>query len=211
LPRAGRASVGSSITQERNMNPLMRLMVVAAAGSFAAAASAAPVTYKVDPKHTYPSFEADHFGGISVWRGKFEKTTGTIVLDREARTGSVDITIDLGSVRTGQVDLDNHLRSNEFFDVAKFPTARYTGKFTKFADGKPTEVQGELDLHGVKKPVTLELGSFKCMPHPMKKKEFCGADASATFNRDDFGIAFGKNFGFAMWVRLKIQVETDPG
>jgi polyisoprenoid-binding protein YceI len=194
------------------MHPLIRLMIVAAAGSFAAAASAAPVTYKVDPKHTYPSFSADHFGGMSVWRGKFEKTAGTIVLDREAGTGTVDITIDLGSVSTGLQDLDNHLKSNEFFDVAKFPTARYTGRFSKFADGKPTEVQGELDLHGVKKPVTLELGSFKCMPHPMKaRKEFCGADASATIDRENFGITWGKSFGFAMWVRLYIQVETDPG
>jgi polyisoprenoid-binding protein YceI len=194
------------------MRHLIRLLVAASAGMLAAAASAAPVAYKVDPKHTYPSFEADHFGGMSVWRGKFEKTTGTIVLDREARTGTVDISIDLGSVSTGQQDLDKHLKSNEFFDVAKYPTARYTGKFTKFADGKPTEVQGELDLHGVKKPVTLELGSFKCMPHPMKaRKEFCGADASATFNRDDFGIAWGRDFGFAMWVRLKIQVEAEPG
>jgi polyisoprenoid-binding protein YceI len=190
---------------------LTRLLAVAAAGTLAVAASAAPVTYKVDPKHTYPSFSADHFGGMSVWRGKFEKSAGTIVLDREARTGTVDITIDLGSVSTGEKELDAHLKGGDFFDVAKFPTARYTGKFTKFADGKPTEVQGELDLHGVKKPVTLELGSFKCMPHPMKKKEFCGADASATFNRDDFGIVWGKSFGFAMWVRLYIQVETDPG
>lgn len=187
-------------------------LVGATAGAFAVAAAAAPVTYQVDPKHTFPSFEADHFGGMSVWRGKFAKSSGTIVLDREARTGTVDITVDLGSVNTGVADLDNHLKGSDFFDVAKYPTARYTGKFSKFADGKPTEVQGELDLHGVKKPVTLEIRTFKCMPHPMKgKKEFCGADASATFNRDEFGIDWGKSFGFAMWIRLDIQVETDPG
>lgn len=193
------------------MHRFIRLLAIAGAGAFTVAASAAPVTYQVDPKHTYPSFEADHFGGMSVWRGKFEKSSGTIVLDREAKTGTVDITIDLASVHTGAADLDKHLMSADFFDVAKFPSARYTGKFTNFVEGKPTEVAGELDLHGVKKPVTLKIGSLKCMPHPFKKKEFCGADASVTFNRDDFGIAWGKNFGFAMWVKLSIQVETDPG
>jgi polyisoprenoid-binding protein YceI len=173
-------------------------------------AHAAPVTYKVDSKHTYPSFEADHFGGVSVWRGKFNKTSGTITLDTAAKSGSIDITIDAASIDTGQEDLDKHLKSAEFFDVAKFPTAAYTGKFGKFADGKPTEVIGQLTLHGVTKPVTLTIRSFKCMTHPMKKKEFCGADATTTINREDFGIAWGKSFGFKMDVKLDIQVETEP-
>ena len=171
---------------------------------------AAPITYKVDAKHTFPSFEADHFGGMSVWRGKFNKTSGSITLDAAAKTGSIDITIDAASVDTGQDDLNKHLRSAEFFDVEKFPTATYKGKFTKFADGKPAEVTGELSLHGVTKPVTLTLRSFKCMPHPMKKKEFCGADATTTIDREAFGISFGKNLGFKMDVKLDIQVETEP-
>ena len=93
-------------------------------------------------------------------------------------------------------------------DVAKFPTATYKGKLAKFKDGAPTEVQGELTLHGVTKPVTLTIRSFKCMAHPMKKKEFCGADAVATINREDFGIDWGKDFGFDMDVKLAIQVEA---
>jgi polyisoprenoid-binding protein YceI len=188
-----------------------RLFAILTATVCAAGASAAPVTYKVDPKHTYPSFEADHFGGMSVWRGKFTKTSGTIVLDREAANGSVDIVIDLKSVSVGLEDLDQDLRSANFFDVAKYPTATYQGKFANFVDGKPTEVQGALTLHGVTKPVTLTINSLKCMPHPMKgKQEFCGADASARFNRADFGIGWGKNFGFGMDVKLAIQVETTP-
>ena len=177
-----------------------RALAIAASILLPAAVFAAPVTYKIDSRHTFPSFEADHFGGMSVWRGKFNKTSGTI-----------DITIDAASVDTGVDDLDKHLRSAEFFDVEKFPTATYKGKFTKFADGKPTEVAGELTLHGVTKPVTLTIRSFKCMPHPFKKKEFCGADVGATFDREAFGIAYGKNLGFDMEVKLDIQVETEAG
>lgn len=186
-----------------------RLLALAAGCLVSAASFAAPVTYKVDSGHTYPSFEADHFGGMSVWRGKFNKTSGTITLDRSAKTGSIDITIDASSVDTGNDDLNKHLKSADFFDVEKFPTATYKGKFTKFTDGNPVEVTGELTMRGVTKPVKLEIRSFKCGPHPMKKKEFCGADATATFNREDFGIVFGKNMGFKMDVKLAIQVETE--
>ena len=176
------------------------------------AAIAAPVTYDVDVKHTHPSFEADHFGGLSVWRGKFNASGGKIVLDREAKTGTVDVTIDAASVLTGVPDLDKHLKSGEFLDVAKFPTATYKGKLAKFKDGAPTEVQGSLTLHGVTKPVTLTIRSFKCQPHPMQKENnVCGADAQTTINREDFGIVWGKNFGFDMKVGLSIQVEaTSP-
>ena len=173
------------------------------------AAMAAPVRYDVDPLHTHPSFEADHFGGVSVWRGRFDQTTGSIVLDREARTGTVDIAIDMNSVSTGVADLDKHLKSDAtLLSADKFPTATFKGKFSKFTGSDPVEVQGDLTLHGVTKPVTLTLKSFKCMPHPMKKIEFCGADAHATINREEFGISWGKAFGFDMTVKLAIQVEA---
>jgi polyisoprenoid-binding protein YceI len=173
------------------------------------ATMAAPVRYDVDPLHTHPSFEADHFGGVSVWRGRFDQTTGSIVLDREARTGSVDIAIDMNSVSTGVADLDKHLKSDAALLAAdKFPTATFKGRFSKFTGSDPVEVQGDLTLHGVTRPVTLTLKSFKCMPHPMKKIEFCGADAHATINREEFGISWGKDFGFDMTVKLAIQVEA---
>ena len=191
------------------MNPL-RVLGIVAGCVLPVMAQAAPVTYKVDSKHTFPSFEADHFGGVSLWRGKFNQTSGSITLDAAEKTGSIDITIETSSADVGQDDLNKHLKSADFFDVAKYPTATYKGKFTKFADGKPTEVAGELTMRGVTKPVTLTIRSFKCMPHPMKKKEFCGADATTTIDREDFGITFGKNFGFKMDVKLDIQVETEP-
>jgi polyisoprenoid-binding protein YceI len=171
-------------------------------------AIAAPVTYNVDPAHTYPSFEADHMGGLSVWRGKFEKSSGTIVLDKDKASGTVDITVDAASIDFGHAKLNEHAKSPEIFDVAKFPTATYKGTLTKFKDGVPTEVDGQFTLHGVTKPLTLTINQFKCMISPMTKKEVCGADASATFNRSDYGVSFGDKYGFKQEVKLQIQVEA---
>lgn len=164
-------------------------------------------TYQLDPTHTYPSFAADHFGGLSIWRGKFTKTTGTVTLDTAAKTGSVDVTIDPASVDTGNAKLDDHLKTDAFFDVAKFPTATYKGTQIKFDGSKPVEVIGTLTMHGVTKPVDLKIKSFKCMMHPMIKKEVCGVEASAKFNRADFGMDFGKQYGFNMETKLEIQAE----
>jgi polyisoprenoid-binding protein YceI len=187
--------------------PTRASIVLALAAS--AAAVAAPVTYEVDARHTHPTFEADHFGGVSVWRGVFTASGGTIVLDREAKTGTVDVIIDTTTVLTGVPDLDKHLKSADFLDVGKFPTARYQGKLAGFKDGAPTEVQGELTLHGVTRPVKLGIKSFKCKAHPMKQgQELCGADAHGNIDREEFGIAWGKNFGFDMQVNLAIQVEA---
>jgi polyisoprenoid-binding protein YceI len=171
-------------------------------------ALAAPVTYNVDPAHTYPSFEADHFGGLSVWRGKFDKSSGTIVLDKEKASGTVDITVDAASIDFGHAKLNEHAKSPEIFDVAKFPSATYKGTLTKFKDGAPTEVDGQFTLHGVTKPLTLTINQFKCMISPMTKKEVCGADASATFNRSDYGVSYGDKYGFKQEVKLQIQIEA---
>jgi polyisoprenoid-binding protein YceI len=171
-------------------------------------ALATPVTYNVDPNHTYPSFEADHFGGLSVWRGKFDKSSGTVALDKDKGSGTVEITVDATSIDFGHAKLNEHAKSAEMFDVQKFPTAIYKGTLVKFSNGAPTEVEGQLTLHGVTKPVTLTINQFKCVMNPMIKKEVCGADASATFNRSDFGINFGDQYGFKQEVKLQIQVEA---
>lgn len=183
---------------------LSAAMLTLVAGS----ALAAPVTYEVDPSHTYPSFEADHMGGLSVWRGKLDKSSGTIVLDKDKSTGTVDITIDTSSIDFGQEKLNEHAKSPDLFDVAKFPTATYKGKLANFVNGAPTQVQGQFTLHGVTKPLTLTIDQFLCKPNPMTKKEVCGADAKATFNRKDFGMPFGEAYGFNMDVKLAIQVEA---
>jgi polyisoprenoid-binding protein YceI len=179
-----------------------------ACGAFARAAAAAPVTYTIDPDHTYPTFEADHMGGMSYWRGKINSSSGKIVLDKAASTGTVDVTMDMKTIDFGNDALNAHAQTPDLFDTAKFPTATFSGKLAKFQNGSPTEVDGMLTLHGVTKPVTLKINSFMCKDHPMKKKEFCGADASTTINRDDFGVDFGKQMGFKMGVTLRISVEA---
>lgn len=172
------------------------------------AVQAAPREYELDPSHTYPSFEGDHMGGISVWRGKFNRTTGTMTLDVAAKTGTVEAIVDMSSVDFGHDQMNEHALGPDFFDVAKYPTATYRGTLRDFVDGQPTRVVGALTLHGVTRPLELKLNSFKCMPHPIYKRELCGADALATFKRDEFGLAAGKDYGFKMDVTLRIQMEA---
>lgn len=186
---------------------MKKLLGLTLTASLACAASAAPVNYTIDPTHTFPSFEADHMG-ISVWRGKFNKSSGQATLDKAAGTGTLDVTIDTASVDFGLDIMNDKARSAELFDTAKYPEARYKGKLEGFTNGTPTLVNGELTLHGVTKPVQLQIKHFKCIPHPMLKREMCGADATATFKRDDFGIDAGKAYGFNMDVHLRIQVEA---
>ena len=173
----------------------------------ATSASAASTTYNLDPDHTHPSFEVDHFGGLSTWRGTFKKSSGTVTLDTEAKTGTVDVLIDTGTVDFAHDKLNEHVSSAEMLDVAKYPTAEYKGKFVDFANGAPRTVSGVLTLHGVTKPVTLTINTFKCIEHPMLKKQVCGADASGSFNRADFGVNYGQQYGFKQDVVLHIQVE----
>lgn len=188
--------------------PLRTLIATAALALAGTSAHAASATYIIDPNHTYPSFEADHMGGLSVWRGKFDRTSGKVTLDKAAGTGTVDITVDMNSASFGMPKLDEEARGPELFESAKYPTATYKGKLTGFVGGKPTKAVGELTLHGVTRPLELAINSFKCMPHPMFKREVCGADASATFQRDAFGMSAGKDYGFKMDVALRIQVEA---
>jgi polyisoprenoid-binding protein YceI len=187
-----------------------RIVLASGAALLSAAVFAAPVTYILDPNHTFPSFEADHFGGLSIWRGKFDSTSGKVVLDKAARSGTIDVTIDMASIDFGLPKLNEHAKSPELFDAAKFPTATFSGKFTKFKGDAPTQAKGTFTLHGVSKPLTLTLNQFKCMIHPMKKIEMCGADASATLDRSEYGVDYGKALGFRQAVKLLIQVEGSP-
>ncbi len=190
------------------MNRIVLASIVAL--TTGAGALAAPVTYVLDPHHTYPSFAADHMGGLSVWRGKFTDTTGKVVYDKSAHTGSIEVTVNMSSIDFGMEKMNEHARSADMFDAAKFPTATYTGKFTRWNGDAPTEAQGTLTMHGVSKPVALKINTFMCKPNPMTKKEVCGADASAELNRADFGVDYGKAYGFKMEVALQIQVEGSP-
>jgi polyisoprenoid-binding protein YceI len=185
-----------------------RFSLVLTLAAVSATAVAAPTNYMIDPDHTHPSFEVDHFGGLSVWRGIFKKTSGSVVLDTAAQTGSVEINVDTASIDLAHDKLNEHVVSPEILDVAKFPTATYKATLGGFKNGAPTIATGTLTLHGVTKPVTLKIDSFKCIQNPMSKKDVCGADATGTFNRADFGVDFGQQYGFRQEVALRIQVEA---
>jgi polyisoprenoid-binding protein YceI len=178
----------------------------------ASVASASPLTYNIDPNHTHPMFEADHLGGLSIWRGLFKKTSGTITLDSAARTGTLDVAVDMGSVDFGNDDLTNiavNSSAPPIFEVKKYPIAYYTGTLGDFVNGSPTTVTGLLTLHGVTKPIALAINSFKCIDDkPQPKQQVCGADAFCVLNRADFGITVGQKYGFKMQVMLHIQVEA---
>lgn len=182
---------------------LFSLCVLAACAS----AAAAPATYDIDPEHTYPSFEVDHMG-MSMWRGRFNKTSGKVVLDKAAGTGTVDVRIDTASIDFGHPKVAEIVIGPDQLDAAKYPAITYKGKLGGFVKGAPTTLTGELTMHGVTKPVSLKINLFKCIPHPMLKRDYCGADASGSFKRDAFGLDYQPQWGFKPDVTLRIQVEA---
>ncbi len=174
--------------------------------ALAGSAIAAPVTYGVDGSHTFPRFSYSHFG-YSTQLSSFKNTSGKVVFDAEAKTGSVDITIDMKSVNTGFDDFNGHLQGEDFLDTAKFPTATFTSTKVVFEGDKPKSIEGNLTIKGVTKPVTLTVTSFQAMPHPMMKKPALGANAFTTIKRSEFNA--GK---YAPYVgddvRIDIAVEA---
>jgi polyisoprenoid-binding protein YceI len=149
-------------------------------------------SYTVDPNHTFPHFSINHLG-FSTMQGRFDKTSGTATLDRVAKTGSVEIAIESASVSTGFAKRDEHLRSPDFFNAAEFPNITYKSTAMHFKGDTPASVDGNLTILGVTKPVTLTIDAFNCGPDPMdplKKKQKCGAGASAQIKRSDFGVKF---------------------
>jgi len=184
----------------------MKLQILLATLLAASATSAIAASYNIDPTHTYPSFEADHMG-LSVWRGKFDKTSGTVTMDRAARTGALDVTIDAGSIDFGFDKMNTHAKGADMFNVEKFPTVTYKSKSFKFDGDKLVGVEGELTLLGVTRPVALKVDKFNCIMHPRYKREVCGANATAEFKRTDFGLNYGTP-AFAPEVKLAIQIEA---
>ncbi len=172
-----------------------------------AACAASAQTYNIEPGHTYPSFEADHMG-LSFWRGKFTKTSGKVVLDRSAKNGgSVEIQIDAASVDFGHQKMNEKARGDEMFNVAKFPTIVYKSNALKFDGDKLVGVDGEMTMLGVTKPMALKITHFKCIMHPLLKREVCGADAHGSFDRSDYGMNIGLP-RFSPEIKLAIQVEA---
>ena len=167
---------------------MKRTLTTLIATLFTAAAYAAPETYMIEPTHSMPRFEYNHLG-YSIQLSRFDKISGSIALDRAKKTGSVDVTIDAKSVNTGSALFNEHIQAADFFDTEMFPTITYKSSKVRFKGEQPVSVEGELTIKGITKPVTLTIKSFHCMPHPMVKKEACGATATTKVNRSDFDMA----------------------
>lgn len=172
----------------------------------AAPALAAPETYVVDGNHTFPRFSYNHLG-YSIQMSRFDKATGTVTLDKAAKTAAVDIVIDTKSVNTGSATFNEHIQGEDFLDTAKHPTATFKSTKVNFDGDKPASIEGNLTLKGVTKPVTLTVTNFKAAPHPMLKKDAIGANATTKVKRTDFNM--GKNVPYVGdEVTIDIAIEA---
>lgn len=164
-----------------------KLAFILALASLSGTALAAPVSYNIDVSHTAPRFEYSHFG-FSTQVHRFDKTSGKIVLDREARTASVDVSIDATSVNTGYALFNEHIQAEDFFHTEKYPVITFKSTNVRFEGDKPVAVEGNLTIKGVTKPVTLTVTSFHAMPHPIRKRDAIGANAVTQIKRTDFNM-----------------------
>jgi polyisoprenoid-binding protein YceI len=183
------------------------LPIVAAAALFAGATTAQAASYAIDPAHTYVTFEIGHFG-TSTNRGRFDKKEGSVELDRAAKSGKVEITVDTTSINTGFAAFNKHLQSADLFDAEKFPTMKFVADKFSFNGDKVTEVVGTLTLLGKTNPLTLKASNFNCYENPMLKREVCGGDFEGTLDRATYGMNYGIDWGFPKNVRLVVQVEA---
>ena len=186
----------------KKTNPLIAALLLAAA----VPASAAPETFVLDGTHSFPRFSYSHFG-YSTQVSRFNKTSGQVVFDKEARTGAVDIVIDTKSVDTGYETFNEHIQGEDFLDTAKFPTATFKSTKVIFEGDRPARVEGNLTIKGVTKPVTLTVSSFQAMPHPMLKKNAIGANAYTVIKRSEFNAGkYAPHVGDE--VRIDIALEA---
>ena len=188
----------------QKLTKLTAALILAAVA--AAPALAAPETYVVDGNHTFPRFSYNHLG-YSIQMSRFDKATGTVTLDKAAKTAAVDIVIDTKSVNTGSATFNEHIQGEDFLDTAKHPTATFKSTKVNFDGDKPASIEGNLTLKGVTKPVTLTVTNFKAAPHPMLKKDAIGANATTKVKRTDFNM--GKNVPYVGdEVTIDIAIEA---
>ncbi len=188
----------------KTISKLTAALILSAAAALPA--MAAPETYTVEANHTFPRFSYDHLG-FSLQVSRFNKTTGKVVFDKAAKTGSVDISIDTKSVDTGSTLFNEHIQAEDFLDTAKHPSATFKSKEVVFSGDKPVKIVGDLTLKGITKPVTLTITSFQAKPHPIQRKDALGANAHTTIKRSDFNMGkYAPAVGDE--VRIDIAIEA---
>jgi polyisoprenoid-binding protein YceI len=196
-----RAFTGGFMTKQ------LSAAIVAATLAVTAGGAVAEDTYTIDPVHSQPIFEVQHMG-FSLQRGSFTKLSGKVTLDRAAKKGSVDVTIDTTSIRTIDPRLDTHVKSEDFFNVAKYPTMTFKSTAFTFDGDRVVGMNGELTLLGVTKPVTLKVVNDVCGEHPFNKKPMCGAEATTTIKRSEWGMKYGTPKAVSDEVRITLPIEA---
>lgn len=189
---------------------MTRAGIAAFALTLALPSAAAEDTYTIDPVHSQPIFEVRHMG-FSIQRGSFTKASGSITLDRAAKKGNIDVTIDAASIRTIDPRLDTHVKGEDFFNVAKYPTITFKSTNLTFDGDRVVSVAGELTLLGVTKPVTLNVVNEICGEHPSNKRPMCGAEASTTVKRSEWGMKYGLPKAVGDDVHIIIPIEAYKG
>jgi len=191
---------------------MKRVTLCALALAVPLAASAAPESYTLDPHHTYPHFAVEHLG-VSLYWGRFDRSSGKFTIDRAAHKGTLELAVETASVSTGDNErgsrprtLDEHLKSADFFNVAEFPRMTFKADSVTFAGDSPAEISGQLTLLGVTRPLTLKVERWVCKDHPFSKKPMCGGNASGALKRSDFGMKYGLA-AVSDEVRLYVQFE----
>ncbi len=164
-------------------------------------------TYKLDPNHTAVIWHVNHFG-FSTPSGKFMSVDGEVTLDEaNPAASSVKAVIQIAGINSGVAKLDEHLKTPDFFDAAKFPTATFISKRVDLTGKDQAKVAGDLTLHGVTKPVVLDVKLNKIGENMMKLKT-AGFTASTVIKRSEFGMsAYVPNVGDE--VRIDIETEAN--
>ncbi|HWP18409.1 MAG TPA: YceI family protein [Burkholderiaceae bacterium] len=186
---------------------MKKTLIAATLVAAAFAAQAETARYAIDPNHTFVTFEIQHLG-MSTIRGRFDKKEGSVELDRAAKAGRAEITIDTTSISTGVPRFDNHLKGDDFFKTDMFPTAKFVADKFVFNGEKLAEVSGTLTMLGKTNPVTLKATNFNCIVHPMLKREACGGDFETTIQRSQWGMNYGLPAVSPDHVRLLVQIEA---
>jgi polyisoprenoid-binding protein YceI len=185
------------------------LTIAIALAAIAGSATAAPEVFHIDPNHTAPRFEYSHFG-YSTQVHRFDKTSGKIMLDRAAKTGSVEVSIDARSVNTGYALFNEHIQGEDFFDTVKYPSISFKSTKVKFKDDKPLAVEGDLTIKGVTRAVTLTVTSFHAMPHPILKKDAIGANAVTKIRRSEFNMGkYAPNVSDEVTLSLSVEAVKE--
>ncbi len=194
---------------------MKRIAIALVAIALPLTAYAAPESFTIDPFHSHPHFQVKHLDFMYM-TGRFDKMSGKIVMDTATKSGTVELTIETGSVNTGDHEKgprsrsrDEHLKTADFFNVAEFPRMTFKGAAAQWTGEWPAAIEGQLTLLGATRPVALKVENWKCGPDPRTqgKRYMCGGNVSGAIKRSEFGMKFGIP-NLSDEIRLMIGIEA---